>query len=340
MRLLSPFSFLLSPRFAVAGLLVLTPIAARAQNPDLMLSQAERDSILKDYHNVFPLLGRKAIERGFDLPKPIGLNIFGLYMNQGIDITDLGLSTGSDPLVPIDVIKFGSNTSTVYSLSFRGDLWVLPFLNFYGYGGQAQANTTVELVEPIGFTSSVDQSGIYGGLGLTGAFGIKRFFAVADINWSWTQLEKLDAPVQGRVLSLRLGKAFKIGRTQRLQVWAGAMNQKFRTETNGSIRLGDAIPPSTVDQIRTKLEDVPNQPWYQNLGPLQKAVVDTIVNHLLNSNAGDITINYGLNKAPSTPWNMLIGSNFDFNKRWTIRGEVGFIGRTSALLNLVYRLDF
>ena len=338
-RRFSPLSSLLSSLVAVAGALALAPLPARAQNPDLMLSQAERDSILKDYHNIFPLLGRKAIERGFDLPKPVGLNLFGLYMNQGIEITDLGLSTGADPLVPIDFIKFGTNTSTVYSLSFRADLWVLPFLNVYGYGGQAQANTTVELTEPIGFTSSVDQSGQYGGVGLTGAFGIKRFFAVADINWSWTNLEKLDAPVQGRVMSFRLGKAFKIGGTKRLQVWAGAMNQKFRSETNGAIRLGDAIPPETVDRIRTKLEDIPNQPWYQDLGPLQKAVVDTITNHLLNSNAGDITINYGLNKAPSNPWNMLIGSNLDFNKRWTIRGEVGFIGRTSLLLNAVYRLD-
>jgi hypothetical protein len=36
---------------------------------------------------------------------------------------------------------------------------------------------------------------------------------------------------------------------------------------------------------------------------------------------------------------MLLGVNLDLNRRWTIRSEVGFIGRVSALINLVYRLD-
>ena len=93
-----------------------------------------------------PLWGRKAIEKGFDLPKPLGLNVIGLYMNQGIEITDLGLSTGANPIAPIDFIGFGTNTSTVYSSNLRLDLWMLPFLNVYGFGGRAQANTTVRSV--------------------------------------------------------------------------------------------------------------------------------------------------------------------------------------------------
>jgi hypothetical protein len=52
---------------ALALVAIVAP-AVRAQNPDLMLSQAQRDSILKTYNNIFPILGRKAIERGFDLP--------------------------------------------------------------------------------------------------------------------------------------------------------------------------------------------------------------------------------------------------------------------------------
>ncbi len=54
---------------------------------------------------------------------------------------------------------------------------------------------------------------------------------------------------------------------------------------------------------------------------------------------GNTTINYQLKKDPADPWNMLVGGNIDLNKRWTIRAEVGFIGRTSVLLNAVYRLD-
>ena len=318
---------------------IVSPRTAVAQNPDLALTQEERDSVLKDYHNIFPLWGRKAIEKGFDLPKPLGLNVIGLYMNQGIEITDLGLSTGANPIAPIDFIGFGTNTSTVYSSNLRVDLWVLPFLNVYGFGGRAQANTKVEVSTPIAFTSEVDQPGNYGGFGLTGAMGLKKNFIAADINWSWSDFEKLDEPVFGQVFSARFGRTIKLGGPKRASFWVGTMNQKFRSETNGSLLLSEAIPPEVVDKIRTALENVQNQPWYMNLTPAQKVVVDQVVNALLNSNPGNTTINYQLKKDPADPWNMLVGGNIDLNKRWTIRAEVGFIGRTSVLLNAVYRLD-
>jgi len=312
---------------------------AGAQNPDLMLSQAERDSILKTYHNRFPIWGRKAVERGFDLPKPLGFNVLGLYMKQNIDITNLGISTGDNPIVPIDVIKFGTNSSSVSSISGRLDLWLFPFLNVYGFGGRVWANTTVQLTTPIAFTSSVDQTGYTGGIGFTGAIGIKKNFLSADVNWSWTKLEKLTESVNGRILSFRFGRNLKLGGEKRLAFWVGTMNQKFGRETNGSILLGDVIPPETVDRIRTQLENLNQTPWYAALNPVQKALVDQIVNALLNSNAADLKINYRLNKAPSDPWNMLAGASIDLNKRWTLRAEAGFIGRNSILINAVYRID-
>lgn len=332
-------------RGATSALLVFAVLAsavpaARAQNPDLMLSQAERDSILKTYDNIFPILGRKAIERGFDLPKPLGLNLIGVYVDQNIAISNLGLSTGSNPIVPADFIGFGTNTSTVTTFNARADLWVLPFLNVYAIGGKAWANTTVQVVEPIAFESSVDQTGDYVGTGLTGAFGFKRYFVSADINWTWTKLEKLEKAVNGRILSFRIGRAFKYGNQGgRYAFWLGAMKATIASETVGSINLAEAIPPETVDQIRDALETVEDEEWYQNLGPAQRVVVDQIVDRLLAVDDSELRINYSIDKSLADPWNMLAGANLDFNKRWTIRSEVGFIGRFSVLLSAVYRLD-
>jgi hypothetical protein len=312
---------------------------AAAQNPDLMLSPTERDSVLKTYHNTFPIWGRAAVARGFDLPKPLGINALGVYVNQPIDISNLGLSTGTNPIAAIDQIQFGTNTSSIWNVSARADLWLFPFLNVYGFGGRVWANTTVELVTPIAFSSSVDQAGYTGGFGLTGAIGLKRNFVSADVNWSWTNLDKIIDPVSGRILSFRFGRNLKVGGQKRLAFWVGAMNQKFGRETNGSILLSDVIPQETVDRIRTQLENLNQSPWYQGLSPAQKVVVDQVVAALLNSNAGNTTVNYQLHKAPSDPWNMLAGANIDLNKRWTLRAEAGFIGRTSFLVNAVYRLD-
>ena len=322
----------------VVSLLAASPAVAQ-NNPDLALTPAERDSILADYDNIFPLLGRKAIERGIRLPRPLGINLIAFWAQQDIEISELGLSTGDNPTVPIDGIEFGSNKSSAFTTNVRAELWVLPFLNVYALAGVAAAKMEVELTEPIPFTSKVDQDGEYGGFGITGAFGIRRFFTIADVNRTWTDLEKLSEPVQSRVFSLRVGRAFPVGGKKRLGVWAGTMNVNFASETSGSIALAEAIPPETVDQIRDRLENIENQEWYQNLTPVQQAVVNQIVDRLLAGDASDVIVNYSLQKKPATAWNLLLGANLDFNDRWSVRTEVGLIGRYSVLLGGVYRLD-
>jgi hypothetical protein len=161
----------------VIGLLIGAANSAVAQNPDLQLTQAERDSILATYHQVFPIWGRKAIERGFLLPLPVGLNINGFAMEQGVSLSQLGLSTNENPIQASEFIVLGEATSRVASVNFRGDLWVFPFLNVYGMYGTAWASTTVPVTEPVQFTSDVDQTGSYWGVGITGSMGIKQQLA-------------------------------------------------------------------------------------------------------------------------------------------------------------------
>src|SRR6185436_8972454 len=230
-------------------LLSLAAMPAFAQNPDLVLSQAERDSILKDYHSIFPIWGKKAIERGFDLPRAFGIGFNAVYISQNIDINNLQLSTDSDPLVPLNAFKFGTNTANAYSETIRADLWVLPFLNVYGLAGPGQANTTVEVMTPVAFTSSVDQGATTYGVGITGAMGIKRNWLSVDVNWTWSDLEKLNDPVQIRILGLRYGRAIKLSGNKKLAFWVGTMNQKVELKTRGSIRFDEAVPPEFWTQI-------------------------------------------------------------------------------------------
>ena len=52
-----------------------------------------------------------------------------------------------------------------------------------------------------------------------------------------------------------------------------------------------------------------------------------------------LTINYGIDKALSDPWNMLAGAQLFVGKNWEFRTEAGFIGRWSILAGLAYRLN-
>ena len=325
-------------RAGVMALLVGAATAAGAQNPDLALTQAERDSILATYKQIFPIWGRKAIERGFLLPLPVGLNINTFAMEQGVALSELGLSTNDNPIAASEFIVLGEATSRVASVNFRGDLWILPFLNVYGMYGTAWASTTVPVTEPVQFTSDVDQTGQYWGVGLTGTIGIKHNWLAVDVNWTWTDLEKLDMPVRGRVLGLRYGRTIKLNAKSRANFWIGANNQKFATETDGSIALDEAIPPDVADSLQNALANYQDSPWYQGLGPLGKRAADSLVAGIIAADLGSTVVNYHLDKAPADPWNMIIGGSYELTRNWHFRGEVGFIGRVQALLVLNYRL--
>lgn len=328
-------SFRLMKTVVVVFVILLSMQNIWAQNPDLALSKEERDERLKNYNNIFPIWGKKAIERGFDLPYPVGLNLNGLYMKQDILIGDLELSTGDNPLQSMDFISFENARSRITTANARVDLWLFPFLNIYGIFGRGWSTTTVKLAEPVVFETEVKQEGIYYGFGLTGAVGIKRNWLSVDVNWSWTDLEKLDKPVRARVLGLRLGRTFKLDKTKKISIWIGTMNQKIESVTMGSILLSEVIPPELSD----KLEDYQNSDWYTELRPPQQGIADGIVQAIIDKDLGSLKVNYGLDKSPATPWNMLLGSNFEINKHWSIRAEAGLIKRTSFFINLNYRFE-
>ena len=326
-----------APGFGIPGpvlplvLLLLGAVPAFAQNPDLVLSQAERDSILKDYSGIFPIWGRKAIERGFDLPRPFGIGLNSIYLEQDIIVENLQLSTNYDPLQPFDVVQFGKTRASAFSVTMRPDVWVFPFLNLYGLFGPGRTNTSVEVTDPVGFTSSVDQTASTYGLGITAAGGIKRNWLSVDVNWTWSDLEKLEDPVLIRVLGLRYGRALKLSGNRKLAFWIGTMNQKVELDTRGAIPFSEAVPP----EVWTELENIQSSPWYQGLTPPQQAVVDRFVQRILASK--ETVINYGIDKRLADPWNMLLGAQYFLGKRWEFRTEAGFIGRWSILLGFNYR---
>jgi hypothetical protein len=305
------------------------------QNPDLALTQAERDSILKDYDNIFPIYGREAVEAGFDLPLPGGININYYAANQGIDIRTLQLGVNQSEMYDANFIKFDDMTAKIASLSGRIDLWVLPFLNVYGIFAYGKTNSTVNVAAPIEFQSSVDLEGWGYGPGFTMAFGIKKYWTNVDMNWTWTNLDKFEKPVQARIMSFRIGRSFKIfNKKNKIAIWAGAMNQYFGSVTEGSLTLGEALP-----DLGDKLDDYQNTEWYQDLGRKEKLLVDQIATAIQDKELDKTLIKYAVDKAPSTPWNMLIGAQYEFDKHWCFRTELGFLGRTSLLLNLNYRFN-
>lgn len=299
-----------------------------------------------EYNYIFPILGQKVYQRGFDIPYPAGLMGNFIWMRQGIVIDNFQLGVQNEnvdlPMTPIDFIDFGSNINTSYAGNFRPDLWIFPFLNVYGLFGYGSSTTEVNLVQPIELKSIVKQGMSTAGFGFMGAFGLGPLWMSVDANWTWTKPELLEDPVKVKVLGLRLGKTFTFRNhpERNFAIWAGGMRARMSSSTVGQIRMADAIPQETWDRVDEIVSDY--NTWYDSLDPIQQGIVDNSAFpgfiDALDSRDGNTIIRYGMDKRPVDEWNVVLGAQFQLNKSWQIRTEGGIIGdRKSFLASVNYR---
>ena len=69
-----------------------------------------------------------------------------------------------------------------------------------------------------------------------------------------------------------------------------------------------------------------------------RQIIQKINDYFDGRGPGDSGIHYVLDKRVAGPWN-IIGAQYQHNKNWQIRSEIGTFGkRTQFLLNLNYRL--
>lgn len=340
----------LSIAVVLIGLLSLFTTESMAQYASRKLSkkqQAYIDSLRAvEYNYVFPILGQAAYKKGFDLPYPVGAMANYIWMKQGIVIENFQLGVKNDnvdlPLTPIDFIDFGTNVNTSYAVNFRPDIWVLPFLNVYGLFGYGSSTTEVNLTAPIDLKSIVAQNMSTSGFGVMSGFGLGPMWVSVDGSWTWTKPELLDDPVLAKVLGVRLGKTFQFANKPERNVafWIGGMRARLNSATKGQILLSDAIPQETWDRV-DQIVDQYNI-WYGGLDPIKQGIVDKTpfpaFIESLENRQGNTLISYGMDKRPEQEWNMVVGGQFQLNKRWMLRTEGGIIGdRKSFLASLNYR---
>ncbi|SHM82464.1 hypothetical protein SAMN05444266_111179 [Chitinophaga jiangningensis] len=304
--------------------------------------QAYKDSLRRaGYPYRFPIWGAKAVQKGINLQYPVGamLNLQG--GSQLVNITDLQVGFNDNPMVPMDFVKFGEVKADMQSATARLDLWVLPFLDVYAIGGAVRAKTHVNVVEPFNFSGEADFKGTTFGLGTTVAGGYHGLITITDINHTWTRLDNIEGSIKTWMITPRLGYnfLFKNKPNRSIAVWVGATAFLIDRGTDGTVNLSDLSPTVDKDQLEKIIAET--EQWYQALSRPQQKVVKELAQALLNRINGlpdDITIHYHLKKEPTSQWSMIAGAQYQFNHRWQVRTEVGFLGgRKSLLISGNYR---
>src|SRR6187399_222936 len=328
------------------------------------------DSLKKsEYPYSLPILGAKATKAGYNLPYSAGVSINYFWQVSDLIIDNLQVGFNNGPMYNLDeIVRFDKARTTASALTVRPDIWLFPFLNIYGIFGRAKASTEVGFgvwvpdstntpKQITSATSLVEFNTSTYGIGFTPTIGVGGGFLALDMNVAWTDVPQLSKPARSFIFGPRLGKNFRLNKPERgVAVWVGAFRVQISSETNGSINLSEVLPPgelgSKVDQGIAKVGNAQQQvnTWWAGLTPAQQQNPVNIAKHdaanRALSRAGEIlaaadnaistigtsTVQYSMDKRPKDPWNFIVGSQFQLNKHWMLRGEVGFLGSRSQVI--------
>lgn len=328
-----------------------------------------------EYPYSLPIWGAKATKAGYNLPYSAGVSLNYFWQQSDIIIDNLNVGFNNGQMFNLDgLVRFDKAVATASALTVRPDIWLFPFLNIYGIFGKAQASTDVGFGVWIPDSSNTDKEILSAnttvefntstyGIGFTPTIGIGGGFLALDMNVAWTDVPQLDKPARSFIFGPRLGKNFKLKQPgQTIAIWVGAFRVQLSSETNGSINLSEVLPVdqlgSKVDQGIQKVGDAKQQvdAWWAGLSPPQQqnpvnqakydaankaltrageilASADNAINTIVTS-----SVQYSMDKRPKDPWNFIVGSQFQLNKHFMVRGEYGFLGsRNQFILGLQYR---
>jgi len=312
-----------------------------------------------EYNYFFPILGQGAYSEGFDIPFPFGVMANYFWTDQGILVNNLQLGyknayndDNSFDLRPVvddegnEMLGFGDNSNTAYSYNVRPDLWVFPFLNVYGIFGYGKSHTDVNInrlgSKEFNLKSEIDQDITTTGVGILAAGGVGPVWISGDFNWTWNKPELTTNTTFVNVMGFRMGHVvkFKKRADKNISIWIGAMRVKMQSETLGEVSMRDALPQEVWDNKDQTVADYWD--WYNNEAtPGQKLVADKVLSPIINeldNRDGKSIVQYGIEKRAVQEWNMLLGAQYQFNKRWQLRFEAGIVGdRKSFLCSLNYR---
>jgi len=208
-------------------------------------------------------------ERGVELPRPFGVGLNIIFMERDISVTDVSVKVGNLPSQSIsDRFDFAVSNRTTLSM-VRLDAWVLPFLDVYLMLGETRTDTSLSttfnlrppLGDPVPVTVETDQKvngPLYGG-GATVVFGGDAWFAMADANYSESDLDTFDGAIDAWFLSSRLGWHRTIDRCQ-VQLWGGI----GYIDAKRTLTITTDLPvfgPTTVE-----VEQEPTDPLTYQLG--------------------------------------------------------------------------
>ncbi|MBY5980305.1 hypothetical protein [Ferrimonas balearica] len=274
----------------------------------------------------FPIWGDEAEARGYTLPKPYGLSLSYMDMSNPVTVNSIEL-TGHPVLEALDISAPEADFDG-YNLTLRGDVWIFPFMNVYGILGYTSGDSVATIR---GLSCDVDQvsdigsklicaginnqsgaavgapfalemkGGTYG-IGTTLAGGVGNWFALVDMNYTYTSMNIIEGDIKTFVAAPRVGYRWEFEGGRELRVFAGAMYQKVDQYLQGSL-LDLGLPPALNDLIGALAPD------------------------------GEFEVS----QQGTSRWNTVVGAQYALSRDWELLIESGFGARRTSFMSVSRR---
>ena len=337
------------------SILLALPFSSFAQELDTTKTR-------EPYPYVFPILGKKAYEKGYTIPLPHGILVGTFFTKQGLllndfemDIAEPGLDSNDLDFVSLDgILDFGPSEGRITTLNVRVDTWILPFLNVSGIAGRVSGEQTISfsIVGSDLINSVTDIEGQYYGFNVLGIVPLGPINVALDHSWTWTTNERLDKPVAVKVGGIRVIKQIKTNTPNRyFAVWGGAQSQTLEGQTSGNIAFDEALGISEEDKMNldTHWDNVLNDGvvvkqapitgndlFWSDLTPVEQELRQGAYD--LVRGVADSNVYYKFNKKLEYDWNMVLGAAYQHNERWGLKIEYGFLkAKRQVMFNIDYR---
>lgn len=201
-----------------------------------MVCAAEPDS-----SRLFPLLADTVPEAMRDqLPLPFGVSAVYVRNDENLQISNLKLDVNnvsvSSRLITLTKLKQKTDVGCA-----RFDTWVLTFLNVYGLLGKVDGVASdIELGilrRPVPVKFNVSYDGTVFGAGATVAAGYDIFFVNCEVNYTFTEVNRLSSYVKTFMVTPRAGIRVPI-KSVNVSLYGGAQHETITNRLNGSYSIG------------------------------------------------------------------------------------------------------
>jgi hypothetical protein len=232
--------------------------------------EPEPETDPRRWSSFLPIFGEALREQGFDLPLPFGLSANYVRIERDIDVDDIQIGINGGPQRSVSSFLQVDSDSAVDVLIARVDVWLLPFLNVYAYGGWQRNDSSVDVFVtiptpgpggPLEFRVQDDgeiEGPVYGtGIALAG--GYEQFFVTGTIDFAFAEFDEFDSRFEGRIYGLRTGWNGEIHEVG-VRAWTGFNYFGTDTKIDGSVNI------PAIGQVRFEVDQGPQHPWNGLIG--------------------------------------------------------------------------